>query len=359
MKKYYSVLLLFGLISGGLFAQDKKASVHFDGVDDYIVIQDDNALNFGRSAFTIEAWITASGNMVTNGVVNPMILSKKGLSGTASDGFLMGFRNDGKVAFQLEGLSFFPGFGGWGAPGVTAKDLRDGVCHHVAWVREVGGVEDTVLAYQDGDYVKKTRLPAGTIDVNTPDDLWIGWSEENASANYYQFEGEIKEIRIWNYARSATEIKDSRMTHFVGTETGLIAYWRLNENFGQTVYDCSPNGNNGLMVGGPVWQNFTCDNMDAVPNNCANGSPLGLNQSSDPSVITVYPNPVVSEIRITSESAVEFDRVVIYDVNGQIVLNERWNGFKPLNVQQLETGTYFIQLSLGSELKHSSLISKK
>ena len=49
------------------------------------------------------------------------------------------------------------------------------------------------------------------------DDLWFGWSDFNAGKDIYQYRGLIKEIRIWNFAKTEVQIFNDRnkMTVFV------------------------------------------------------------------------------------------------------------------------------------------------
>ena len=54
------------------------------------------------------------------------------------------------------------------------------------------------------------------------------------------FRGDISDVRIWNTARSQSEIAGSKDLRLTGSESGLIYYWPLNEGAGATVEDiCS------------------------------------------------------------------------------------------------------------------------
>ncbi len=363
LKNYFLAGALL-LTTSLVFSQDKKASVNFDGVDDYIKIADDPALNLGTGAFTIEAWITIPPTATVN---NPMILSKKGFTGPAREGFLFGLTDGGKVAMEMEGVYFRPGWGGNNGPSNTVKaaDLRDGICHHIAWVREKGGAADTVQAYQDGLLVRKTRQSAKNLDGNpcnlsVAENLWIGWSEDDTvTADKYQWFGEIKEVRIWNVTRTQDEIKDNANVHLTGNEPGLVAYWRLNENWGQTVYDCSGNGNNGVMKNGPTWKNFICDNMQGATPSCANGQPLGVEDSIAEQNIKLFPNPAVNKITIQSENDVLIDKIVIYDINGRVSFEDKYQLNRSIDVSSLKAGTYSVQLVSGQNVVYRSLFMKE
>ncbi|MGD2146870.1 MAG: hypothetical protein PVH41_09265 [Anaerolineae bacterium] len=58
-------------------------------------------------------------------------------------------------------------------------------------------------------------------------------------------------MRIWNTARSQTELASARYHHLQGNEPGLIAYWPMDEALGlATVSDVSGHGNDGTLYGG-------------------------------------------------------------------------------------------------------------
>ena len=61
--------------------------------------------------------------------------------------------------------------------------------------------------------------------------------------------GEIDEIRFWNDKRTATEIKDNMFKELSGTESNLIAYYKMTDQSGSTVTDNSSNNNNGIITG--------------------------------------------------------------------------------------------------------------
>ncbi len=60
-------------------------------------------------------------------------------------------------------------------------------------------------------------------------------------------------MRLWNVARTAEEIRESMNRHLIGNEPGLVGYWRFDEGTGEIAFDSSNNGNNGTLIGNPIW----------------------------------------------------------------------------------------------------------
>ncbi|UCE18621.1 MAG: serine hydrolase [Gemmatimonadota bacterium] len=63
----------------------------------------------------------------------------------------------------------------------------------------------------------------------------------------------IDEVAIWNIVRTQPEIQADMHREISAGELGLVGYWRFNEGSGITVFDQTPNGNNGVLHGGVTW----------------------------------------------------------------------------------------------------------
>jgi len=64
--------------------------------------------------------------------------------------------------------------------------------------------------------------------------------------------GSIDEARVWSKCLSPTEVVNNSMSNFVGTETGLIAYYKFIEGNGKYVYDYSNNDNTAIVYNADV-----------------------------------------------------------------------------------------------------------
>lgn len=69
------------------------------------------------------------------------------------------------------------------------------------------------------------------------------------------FDGKIDEVRVWNIERSEAEIQSTMIVGLKGNESGLIAYYPMNEGTGTIIGDYSPNSYTGNLVGSPAWVN--------------------------------------------------------------------------------------------------------
>ncbi|MBX3745560.1 MAG: hypothetical protein KF833_09655 [Verrucomicrobiae bacterium] len=61
-----------------------------------------------------------------------------------------------------------------------------------------------------------------------------------------RFQGDLDEVRLWTRARTAGELQATMRTPLTGTETDLLAYYRLDEGNGLTARDSSPPKPGGL-----------------------------------------------------------------------------------------------------------------
>ncbi|MFA9262145.1 MAG: LamG-like jellyroll fold domain-containing protein [Undibacterium sp.] len=106
----------------------------------------------------------------------------------------------------------------------------------------------------------------GTADTY-PYNFAIGARDNTSGTVLNYFNGSIDEVRIYNRALSVAEIKslydrgapdrtNSSSSQAQGTgrlDSGLKAYYPLDNGSGTTATDASTNGNNGTLTNGPTW----------------------------------------------------------------------------------------------------------
>ncbi len=144
-------------------------------------------------------------------------------------------------------------FGNWQTDGrltyTPPPNSTVGVWQHWALVASQNANEMRI--YRNGVPVaQKTgmspRSPAGTADW----ELKIGSAEV---VGPYQFEGDLSEFRIWNVARTTSEIQANTNRTLTGTEPGLVAYFPFREGWGTAVAGSAPYVQSGIVNGNPTW----------------------------------------------------------------------------------------------------------
>jgi hypothetical protein len=89
-----------------------------------------------------------------------------------------------------------------------------------------------------------TAYTLGCLDTN-------GSDTQNCDEDEV-FQGNIDEVRIWNYARTQAEIQQNMYKQIAADEEGLVGYFRMNENTGTTTHDETTNNNDGT-ISGATW----------------------------------------------------------------------------------------------------------
>jgi hypothetical protein len=201
----------------------------FNGTNGYAT--DTNAANFNFSGpFTVTAWIRT-----TNLTHTWQAIVTKGDSAWR----LHRYNNSHVVSFGTSG------FANVDLAGVTPVD--DGNWHHVAGVYD--GLGNKYL-YIDGALDASTNV-SGALGSNNFA-LAIG---ENAEQTGRVWNGEIDEVRIWDAGLSQNLIQTNMHRRLTGLESGLVAYYRLDEGIGTNFASSVPGTDteNGILNGASAW----------------------------------------------------------------------------------------------------------
>ncbi|MEB3829296.1 LamG domain-containing protein [Phormidium sp. CCY1219] len=110
--------------------------------------------------------------------------------------------------------------------------------------------------YRNGELWQSGRDK--TLPLLPPQTVFVG----NSRPHRKGYQGIIRELRIWNTARSRSDIQADFNGCLRGNEPGLIGYWSLNEGEGSAVYDKTDNCNHGSIHGGK-WKTLR------VPQTCS------------------------------------------------------------------------------------------
>lgn len=214
-------------------------ALEFDGSNDYVDLGNPPELQMTGNQ-TIEFWIQPYD---FGDRQNPYA---KAFAGEGT----MTLEKNGMIKYFYGNLGDNSGSGGVDYQGFsTAYSLPLGQWTHVALVRDLDAMK--LRWYINGELSNETdALFAAAVAGNNSAFIGRGYVRN--------FAGQIDEFRIWNSARNAEEIQNSRFASLTGNEEGLVVYYKLNEGAGDTSNDSSPNALNGTLGGGnteafPQW----------------------------------------------------------------------------------------------------------
>lgn len=81
------------------------------------------------------------------------------------------------------------------------------------------------------------------------------------------------------------------------------------------------------------------------------------NESNDFTEISLYPNPVSNKLFI--DAAVQIDQIELYDLRGRMIMQSTENQREvELNLETLDTGMYFVQITSGEKIATHKIIKK-
>lgn len=122
---------------------------------------------------------------------------------------------------------------------------------HIALVHSDG----VLRAYKNGVEVGSvpsgaTIIPIGSDGTPNSPELFFGGMVKDHPQNpkKWGFDGEIDEVRIWNSARTETELVENMNRPLTGSEPDLAAYYQMTNGSGITVTDNSGHGWTGSLI---------------------------------------------------------------------------------------------------------------
>ncbi|HXJ44824.1 MAG TPA: LamG-like jellyroll fold domain-containing protein, partial [Bryobacteraceae bacterium] len=227
--------ILYTLLGASGYALD------FDGRDDQVEIAA-NTFSSVVNNFTIELWANPAGNRTQTAEAT------SGVSGV------------NVAQHQIQRFAVFPDRGNvaYGSSHVSAglSIGRNGISAYeqgtnylpsrLVYSNAVSGWTHVALVYANRAprlYVNGTLVRSGAASAFTsvhPSGS-LGGSPQ---ADYGNFQGQLDEVRIWNVARSQSQIQSNMTISLTGAEANLVTYFRCDEGAGSVLGDSastSPN----------------------------------------------------------------------------------------------------------------------
>ena len=233
MKKILYILLFVPL---ALFGQDNY-SLSFDGVDDYVEIQNNSGFDLSES-FTIILFTKINDDDIEP--CEQMTFIGENNSPSNNEVFFFGY-NGCHSACQngyCVGLDFYETL-----PNValyTSSYVSD---DWISWVATYNSETARRKIYADGVLIGDSIM-SNIYQGNS--NLILG-----AQYDYFDvlFKGKMDNLIILDDDMEFNEIQSHVMCTSYIDDDGIIGYWNFNEGSGDTLYDISGNGNHGVIHG--------------------------------------------------------------------------------------------------------------
>ncbi|WP_176132879.1 LamG-like jellyroll fold domain-containing protein [Hymenobacter sp. CRA2] len=212
-------------------------TLRFTGFSGFTAVNCGTATRGITSQVTVEAWIKTSSSSLQ------FAATKYSNSLGEDSGFQLG-TNNGHAAFYGRART-----GTYYVAGESSTVVADGRWHHIA-----GVCNDNVWQiYVDGVLENSATYPYSGGNLASSQVLSIGnyWS-----AGDYYFNGNIDEVRVWNTALTAAQIRANmcrKITIVTTAPTNLVAYYRLDQSSGNSVPDLGSQPVTGTVSGTTSW----------------------------------------------------------------------------------------------------------
>ncbi|TDX45194.1 LamG domain-containing protein [Orenia marismortui] len=213
---------------------------YFDGVDDVEVV-DANQINLSNAA-TIEAFVKPDSNLKLPAI----ILSKDGA-------YNLGVNSNGEIFVEV-----YTTQNARNAKTITfdtdINQYDDWI--HIAFTYDDNRNKEQAQLYINGEEIASAGNSIKGNLVSNNKDLIIGASEANEYSNYNQWQGEIKNIRVWDIAQSNSDLAENSNKNITEENTvGVIYTYPKNQWFIVNDYSSSAEinlVNNSTAAGGTV-----------------------------------------------------------------------------------------------------------
>ncbi len=315
MKKIW-VFLSILLISNNIFAESAVNGpgncLYFggDATTEYVdcgFVVDPGTL----SALTVEVWVNISS---LSGASYNRVISQDYISSEDTGLGWLNILTTGEVYSRLSG-----------SLQSTSSAISVGEWTHVAMVWNGSTLRFYFNGVLDGSIYSFSSI------VSSDNDLYLGWQ---GRYNNTYFHGGMDEVRIWNTARSAQQIRDNMYRALSGSESGLLAYYKFDQSSGTTLTDASGNGHNGTLNNMDdgnwtdseafiTWLGTSSSDWsteanwsDGIP---GSGDNVGIFKWDGNSEVSISGDPNVKNLVISSSSSPTLESGIM--VSGNLILN--------------------------------------
>ena len=352
MKRKITTLIVILLLSLTGYAQSNQ-HLHFDGVDDYVTVDNlANEIN-GTNQLSMTGWFKADALHYGAG----MIGFRGG--GTGDTMYLLEL-NNGKVECRMFiNSNMFE---------VSTPDgtIQAGVWQHLAMVYDGSNVK----FYVDGNLIG-SHAANGTFSlVDKP----FGIGKSILSGYNFVYNGSIDEVSLWKKALTQAEIQNMMTNELTGNESDLVLYYKFNQGipgddntFITELIDKGPYTHNGILHNfaltgntsnfiGTLEPGFQVINFPVVPDKVISDPPFDLNAYTSSGLPVTY-------TLVSGPATISGNTVTLTGVPGEVVIKASQPGdstYAPADdvythFEVLDPATVLPQVTLTNPVSGSSV----
>ena len=214
------------------------SALFFDGRDDYVRAEDHPSLDL-QNSFTIAAWI------YLEEYVGWASLVTKGDKPNINNYAIQQSEPFDPVYRTVFGKLRFSGCARLAAPLPESETILSLKTWHFVAVTFDGR---QIRFYTDGRLDGSSAVQGPLCTNDKP--LYIG-VDFPLTTEYWS--GAIDELRIWNVTLTGSQIHDMMNGSGTPLEDALVGDWTFDEGTGSIAHDRSVYGNDGQLIGNPVW----------------------------------------------------------------------------------------------------------
>ena len=219
-----------------------------DGNSSFVEIGNSNILNNITQQATVSVWIKPTD--FPNRYAPIIFKGDERTSNLSHRSYILYLRENGKIQ-----IASSPNGRGQRSFYTQSDTIQLDKWYHLAGV--IDAKRDVMRLFINGVEVGTTDFKGQKSFYESRKPLRIGWTHEEERPTQSPFVGFIDEVRIWNVARTGTEIRSDMNTQLTGDEPGLVAYWKFDEQTEGIVHDASPNKNDGRFIGNAKLASYT------------------------------------------------------------------------------------------------------
>jgi len=205
-------------------ASANSALEFFANAADSAIAPDSDSLDVEGNAFTMEAWIRATGPQLGDGI----IINKE-------NSYEMALRAGDTLMFAIQA-------GAWDWFGGGKPTMNE--WHHVAVTFDGTDTQGWIDGVAAPDPTEANGVPLAPSD----EPLQVG---RRVCCGTTPFLGVIDEVRVSDIVRYTADFPLQKREFETDANTRVL--WHFNEGTGIDIADASGNGNDGELEGGPQW----------------------------------------------------------------------------------------------------------